>query len=71
MVRHSDKEYVKGDTHTNSIDGYRSQIKRSISSTHIHVSIRRLPKHLVEFDFTHNTRAPGDWIKSKRRFFAQ
>ena len=71
MVRHSDKEYVKGDTHTNSIDGYWSQIKRSILSTHIHVSKKHLPKYLSEFDFRHNPRAMGDWIKSKRSFFAQ
>ena len=48
------------------IGGYWFQIKLSISSTQIHVSKRRLPKHLVEFDFTHKTRAPGDWIKSRQ-----
>ena len=61
-VRHGEKEYVKGETHTNSIDGYWSQLKRSILSTHIHVSKKHLPKYLAEFDFRHNTRAMGDWM---------
>lgn len=62
MVRHGEKEYVRGDTHTNSIDGYWSQLKRSILSTHIHVSKKHLPKYLAEFDFRHNTRRMGDWM---------
>lgn len=53
---------VKGSTHTNSIEGYWSQLKRSILGTHIHVSKKHLPKYLAEFDFRHNTRTMGDWM---------
>ena len=41
-VQHRNKEYVSGIHHVNSLEGYWSQLKRSIRGTHIHVS----PKHL-------------------------
>ena len=37
-VKHGVKEYVNGIHHTNSIEGFWSQIKRSIRGTHVHVS---------------------------------
>jgi len=46
---------VRGDCHTNSIEGYWSQVKQSIRGTHIHVSGKHLPKYLAEVDFRHNT----------------
>ncbi len=51
---------LRGKSHTNSIDGYWSLLKRSILSTHIHVSRKHLPKYLGEFDFRHNTRSMTD-----------
>ena len=59
-VNHSAEEWVRGDCHTNSIEGYWSQVKRSIRGTHIHVSGKHLPKYLAEFDFRHNTRSMPD-----------
>ncbi len=56
-VNHGAGEWVKGLSHTNSIEGYWSQVKRSIRGTHIHVSGKHLPKYLAEFDFRHNTKA--------------
>lgn len=43
-------------THTNSIEGYWSQLKWSIKGTHIRGSKKHMPKHLAEFDSRHNTR---------------
>ena len=59
-VNHGQEQWVKGASHTNSIEGYWSHIKRSIRGTHIHVSKKHLPKYLAEFDFRHNLRTMPD-----------
>jgi transposase len=55
-VNHAAKEYVRGDRHTNTIEGFWAIIKRSIRGTHVHVSIKHLPKYLGEFEFRWNLR---------------
>ncbi|SRR5579871_409393 len=56
-VDHTHKEYVRGNAHINSIEGFWSQLKRSIKGTHIHVSKRHMPKYLGEFEFRYNMRS--------------
>lgn len=55
-VRHMAKEYVRGTTHVNSLEGFWSMIKRAIRGTHVHVSPKHLPKYLGEFEFRYNLR---------------
>lgn len=55
-VNHSADEWVRGATHVNSIEGFWSQLKRSIRGTHVHVSAKHLPKYLGEFEFRYNMR---------------
>ncbi len=55
-VNHSADQWVDGIHHTNSIEGFWSQIKRSIRGTHIHVSRKHLSKYLGEFEFRYNMR---------------
>ncbi len=55
-VNHSADQWVDGIHHTNSIEGFWSQIKRSIRGTHIHVSRKHLSKYLGEFEFRYNLR---------------
>lgn len=55
-VNHMAGEYVRGPHHTNTIEGFWSQIKRSIRGTHVHVSRQHLPKYLGEFEFRWNLR---------------
>ena len=55
-VNHSADEWVRGDTHVNSIEGFWSLLKRSIRGTHVHVSARHLPNYLVEFEYRFNMR---------------
>ena len=55
-VKHSSKKYVRGNVHTNSIEGYWALLKRSIKSTHIHVSGKHLDKYLGEFEYRYNLR---------------
>ena len=56
-VTHSREQWVKGIHHTNTIEGFWSQIKRSISGTHVHVSRKHLHKYLNEFEYRYNMRS--------------
>ena len=55
-VNHSIGEYVRGDAHTNTIEGYFSILKRGIIGTYHHVSQQHLKRYLGEFDFRYNER---------------
>jgi transposase-like protein len=55
-VNHSIGEYVRGDVHTNTIEGYFSVLKRGIMGTYHHVSPQHLKRYLAEFDFRYNER---------------
>jgi len=55
-VNHSAKEYVRGDAHTNTIEGYFSILKRGIYGVYHHVSQEHLKRYLAEFDFRYNHR---------------
>lgn len=50
-VVHSANEYVRGDAHTNTFEGYFSILKRSIYGVYQHVSEDHLKRYLAEFDF--------------------
>lgn len=55
-VNHSAKEYVRGDAHTNTVEGYFSILKRGIYGTYHHVSATHLHRYLAEFDFRYSYR---------------
>ena len=55
-VNHGHKQYVRGNVHTNTIEGFWSQLKRSISGTHVSVSPKHLQKYVDEFAFRYNQR---------------
>jgi len=55
-VNHGSKEYVRANVHTNSIDGFWSQLKRSIHGTFHHVSGKHLQKYVNEFAYRYNRR---------------
>jgi len=55
-VNHSQKEYVRGDIHTNTIESYWSRLQLSIRGTHIHVSPKHLEKYAKEFEYRFNSR---------------
>lgn len=56
VVNHGIGEYVRGDAHTNTIEGYFSILKRGIIGTYHHVSSRHLKRYLAEFDFRYDQR---------------
>ena len=55
-VGHAAGEYVRGNAHTNSIEGFWSQLKRSINGTFHHVSKQHLQKYVNEFVYRYNLR---------------
>lgn len=56
VVNHGIGEYVRGDAHTNTIEGFFSILKRGIIGTYHHVSGEHLKRYLAEFDFRYNHR---------------
>ncbi|HMQ01518.1 MAG TPA: IS1595 family transposase [Candidatus Doudnabacteria bacterium] len=50
-VNHSKKEYAFGLVHTNTVEGFFSQIKRSIDGTYHRVSPKYMQDYLNEFSF--------------------
>lgn len=56
-VNHKEGEYVKGvDTHTNTVEGFFSNLKRGIVGIYHHVSVKHLHRYLSEFTFRYNDR---------------
>jgi len=55
-VNHSAKEYVRGDVHTNSIEGAFGLFKRGIVGSFHQVSAKHLDRYLDEFEFRYNNR---------------
>jgi transposase-like protein len=56
-VNHSVGEYVRGEVHTNTIEGYFATLKRGITGVYHHVSPQHLKRYIGEFDFRYNERA--------------
>jgi transposase-like protein len=55
-VTHRDKEYVRGDVHTNSIEGAFGLFKRAIVGSFHQISVKHLDRYLDEFEFRYNNR---------------
>jgi hypothetical protein len=56
-VKHSAKEYARGDVHTNSAEGYFSIFKRGMTGVYQHCAEKHLHRYLAEYDFRYNTRS--------------
>ena len=55
-VAHGKKQYVRGNVHTNTIEGFWSQLKRSIDGTYHCVSPKYLQFYVNEFVYRYNHR---------------
>ena len=55
-VNHSKLEYVRGTAHTNTIEGFWGQLKRSLDGTYHSVSPKYLQSYVNEFVFRYNLR---------------
>lgn len=56
MVNHSRGEYVRGEIHTNTVEGYFGLLKRGLFGTYHHISEAHLQRYLHEFDFRYSNR---------------
>jgi transposase-like protein len=56
FVTHSRDEYVRGNTHTNTIEGFFSIFKRGMRGVYQHCSEKHLQRYLNEFDFRYSNR---------------
>jgi transposase-like protein len=56
MVNHFAEEWVRGDAHTNTLEGYYSIFKRGMKGIYQHCSEKHLHRYVAEFDFRYNTR---------------
>lgn len=59
VIRHS-SEYVRGDVHTQGIEGFWSLLKRGLTGTYFHVDAGYLNQYVQEYAFRHNTRRISD-----------
>ena len=59
-VRHIAKEWVRGDVHTGTIDGYWGLLKRGVIGTYHQISVKHLTRYLAEFQFKWNHRDAQD-----------
>jgi len=55
-VNHSIEEWVRGNTHTNTIEGFFSIFKRGMKGVYQHCGEQHLQRYLVEFDFRYSHR---------------
>jgi len=56
-VNHKKDEWVRGDAHTNTIEGFFSVFKRGMKGVYQHCSEGHLHRYLAEFDFRYSNRA--------------
>ncbi len=56
FVKHGNGEYVNGQIHTNTIEGFWSQLKRGIFGIYHFTSVKHLQNYVDEFVFRYNTR---------------
>lgn len=56
-VKHTAGEYVRGDVHTNTVEGYFSIFKRGMKGIYQHCGESHLHRYLAEFDFRYNNRS--------------
>jgi len=56
VVNHSAEEFVRGEAHTNTAEGYFSIFKRGMKGVYQHCREKHLHRYMAEFDFRYNHR---------------
>jgi hypothetical protein len=59
-ILHKDKQYVRGNVHTNTVEGFFSLLKRGITGVYHHVGRGHLSKYCDEFSFRYDHRKVSD-----------
>jgi len=55
-TRHSVGEYVRGNVHTNTVEGFYSVFKRGFKGIYQHCAEHHLQRYIAEYDFRYNNR---------------
>jgi transposase-like protein len=63
-VNHGAGEYVNGDVHTNTAEGFFSILKRGINGVYNHVGEQHLDRYLAEFGFRYDNRSVDDAVRA-------
>lgn len=66
-VNHSKEEWVRGQVHTNTIEGVFSLFKRGVVGSYHQISAKHLPAYLDEFVFRYNRRRKNDLFEQTLR----
>lgn len=69
-VTHSHGEYVRGDIHTNTVEGYFSIFKRGMRGIYQHCREKHLHRYLAEYDFRYNHRVKLGYNDGERATLA-
>lgn len=56
-INHGKGEYVRGEAHTNTVEGYFSIFKRGMRGIYQHCGKKHLHRYLAEYDFRYSNRA--------------
>lgn len=59
-VNHAGSEYVRGEIHTNTVEGFFGQLKRGIIGIYHYISPKHLHRYCHEFGYRWNTRKEAD-----------
>jgi hypothetical protein len=62
-VKHSIKEYVRGECHTNTVEGFFSLLKRGITGVYHHIGKGHVGRYVDEFAFRYDTRKLTDDLR--------
>lgn len=63
FVKHNEGKYVDGATHTNTLEGFWSLLKRGIVGIYHSVSDKHLQRYVDEFTFRYNTRTDSSSLR--------
>lgn len=69
-VKHSEKEYARGDVTTNTVEGYFAIFKRGMRGVYQHCAEKHLHRYLAEYDFRYNHRAALGYNDGERAALA-
>jgi transposase-like protein len=67
-VNHKDKEFVRDDSHTNTIEGFWCQLKRMVMGVYHFMSAKYLQRYIDEAVFRYNTCRDSEGERFRRMF---